>query len=92
MGGNENVNIHHNMPITPVEAFTSIFKEFTKCIKTENTNLSPHLHFRSNHIITFSLQANTNTRHKKHTQRAIWIQKIKPGYVRLFHQLIKKKE
>ena len=26
-------NIHHIKPITPVEAFTSTFEEFTKCIK-----------------------------------------------------------
>ena len=54
-GREQECNIHHIKPITPIEAFTSTFEELTKYIKREHTNLStqssvqkqPHYHLQS---------------------------------------------
>ena len=50
-------NIYHIKPISPAEAFTTVFEEFTNCMKGDNTHLStkssmqrqPHYNLQSTH-------------------------------------------
>ena len=53
-GRKRKCNILHIKPISPAEAFTSAFQEFTKCIKETILTRQPSLQGRGNHIITSS--------------------------------------